>query len=51
LELLGLERQNPAAFAILEGRGAEVDRASQMVRFDRALIRALVAKAQPLLGV
>ena len=45
LEELGLEFQNPQTFDILERHGAMVDRSTGMVRFDRGLIRQLVAKA------
>lgn len=45
LEELGIEFQNPAALEILEANGADVDHDAQMVRFDRSLIRRLVAKA------
>jgi trimethylamine--corrinoid protein Co-methyltransferase len=45
LEELGLEFQNPQALEILAKSGADVDHASAMVRFDRGLVRALVAKA------
>lgn len=47
LEELGLEFQNSRALDILSANGAEVDHATQMVRFDRALVRELVAKAPP----
>ncbi len=45
LEELGLEFQNRETFGILERHGAMVDRATGMVRFERGLIRELVAKA------
>jgi len=45
LEELGLEFQNEAALEILARHGADVDRASGMVRFDRGLVREWVAKA------
>ncbi len=45
LEELGLEFQSARALDIMERNGAEVDRDTQMARFDRALIRELVAKA------
>src|SRR5258706_2923458 len=45
LENLGLEFQNRESLDILERHGAMVDRASGMVRFDRGLIRELVAKS------
>lgn len=45
LEELGLEFQNRETFDILERNGAMVDWATGMVRFDRGLIRSLVAKA------
>jgi trimethylamine--corrinoid protein Co-methyltransferase len=45
LEELGLEFQNAQALDILEQNGADVDRGTQMVRFDRALIRAFLGKA------
>jgi trimethylamine--corrinoid protein Co-methyltransferase len=47
LEDLGLEFRNPKALAILAKFGADVDHASGMVRLDRGLVRALVAKAPP----
>ncbi|HEX3065882.1 MAG TPA: trimethylamine methyltransferase family protein [Dongiaceae bacterium] len=45
LEELGLEFQNRESLDILEREGAKVDRSTGMVRFDRGLIRELVAKA------
>src|SRR5450759_2881657 len=45
LEELGLEFRNSQALDILAKSGADVDHASAMVRFDRNLVRALVAKA------
>ena len=45
LEELGLEFQNARALDILKKNGADVDRGTQIVRFDRALIRAFVRKA------
>lgn len=45
LEEHGLEFLNDEALAILKRAGAEVDAASRMVRFDRALIGEYVRKA------
>ncbi len=45
LEELGLEFQNRESLDILERHGAGVDRATGMVRFERGLIRELVAKS------
>ena len=46
LEELGLEFMSPQAVAILEKNGAKVvDRATGLVRMDRALVKAFVAKA------
>jgi trimethylamine--corrinoid protein Co-methyltransferase len=45
LEELGLEFQSVEALDILAANGADVDRDTQMVRFDRGLIRELVGKA------
>jgi trimethylamine--corrinoid protein Co-methyltransferase len=45
LENLGLEFQNRESLDILERGGAVVDRASGMVRFDRGLVRELVARS------
>jgi trimethylamine---corrinoid protein Co-methyltransferase len=45
LEELGLEFQNPDAIDILASSGADVDRATGIVRMDRHLVRHLVAKA------
>ncbi|MBS3651066.1 trimethylamine methyltransferase family protein [Pseudaminobacter sp. 19-2017] len=45
LEELGLEFQNARALQILAANGAEVDFETQMVRFDRALVKELVGKA------
>jgi trimethylamine--corrinoid protein Co-methyltransferase len=45
LEELGIEVLSPRARALYRAEGATVDEASQMVRFDRAMIAGLVAKA------
>ena len=45
LEELGLEFQNARALEILVCGGADVDWVTGMVRFDRGLVRELVAKA------
>ena len=45
LEDMGLEFLNPEALDLLEAAGAAVSRADHLVRFDRGLIRALLAKA------
>jgi trimethylamine--corrinoid protein Co-methyltransferase len=45
LEELGLEFQNEQALEIAARGGAQVDRASGIVRFDRALVRECVARA------
>ncbi len=45
LEEVGIEFLSERALEILAGAGAEVDRGSQMVRFDRGLVQELVAKA------
>jgi trimethylamine--corrinoid protein Co-methyltransferase len=45
LEELGLEFMSPEALDVLARGGAEVDRDSGMVRFDRGLIAELLDKA------
>jgi len=45
LEEAGLEFLNDQALDILERHGADVDRSTRLVRFDRGLIREYVAKA------
>jgi trimethylamine---corrinoid protein Co-methyltransferase len=46
LEELGLEFMSPEAVSILEKNGAQVvDRAAGLVRMDRGLVKAMVAKA------
>ena len=45
LETLGIEFLNAEALDILSQAGADVDFATQMVRFDRGLIAEHVAKA------
>ncbi|MFQ5468103.1 MAG: trimethylamine methyltransferase family protein, partial [Kiloniellaceae bacterium] len=45
LEEMGIEFLSDAALALLARNGAQVDRASGMVRFDRGLIAEMVAKA------
>ncbi len=45
LENLGIEVMSDQALDLLAAAGAEVERADNMVRFDRALIEELVAKA------
>jgi trimethylamine--corrinoid protein Co-methyltransferase len=45
LEELGLEFMSPEALDVLARGGAEVDRGSGMVRFDRGLIADMVGKA------
>ena len=47
LEELGLEFMSEPALEILAKAGAKVDRATQVVRFDRELVRACLAKAPP----
>ena len=45
LEQLGIEFMSPEALDVLARAGAEVDRASGVVRFDRGLIAELIDKA------
>ena len=45
LETVGIEFLSPRALDVLAEAGAEVDRPAQMVRFDRDLVQALVARA------
>jgi trimethylamine--corrinoid protein Co-methyltransferase len=42
---VGIEFMSPRALDVLAEAGAEVDRARQLVRFDGALVEALVARA------
>jgi len=45
LEEIGMRVLEPSARALLAGAGAQVDEAEMQVRFDRALVEELVAKA------
>ena len=47
LEELGIAFLHPEALDILADAGAEVDRATQVVRFDPALVEESIAKAPP----
>ena len=45
LETIGMKIMSPAARDILEAAGADVDRGSEQVRFDRGLIMESIARA------
>jgi trimethylamine---corrinoid protein Co-methyltransferase len=45
LEELGLEFMSEEACRILSANGAQVDHATGLVKFDRALVKAMIAKA------
>ena len=45
LENVGIEFMSPRALDVLSEAGADVDREGQLVRFDRALVQELVARA------
>lgn len=47
LEDIGIEFMGDAALDLLAASGAEVDRDSRLVRFDRGLVAEMLAKARP----